>query len=113
MHVIGLDREAMPPSAGIERVRILLAENQFQKLVAYLDSAFERRGASRVQASSPGLYPFSKFYPATGSFHLFNTCNTWVARGLALAGLPIRVSGVQRAEDLMSQVRALAHPRSQ
>ena len=58
--------------------------------------------------SSPGHYPFSNFYPGTGTFHLLNTCNTWTARGLAAAGLQVRVSGVLQAEALMGQLLALA-----
>jgi len=43
-----------------------------------------------------------------GEFHLFNTCNTWTARGLKQAGFPIQVFGTLRAEDFMLQVRQLA-----
>jgi len=110
MHVIGLDRLPATMFPGVERIRLSLTENQFVRLVAYLDGGFDRRGAARVHPSGHGLYTFSLFYPATGSFHLFNTCNTWVARALVAAGLPIRVSGVQSAEDLMIQVRRLALP---
>lgn len=110
MHVIGLDRPHAALFPGVERVRLGLTEEQFQRLVAYLDGGFERRGTARVRASGRGLYDFSLFYPATGSFHLFNTCNTWVARALSVSGLPVRVSGVQMAEDLMIQVRRLALP---
>ncbi|MFN6942859.1 MAG: DUF2459 domain-containing protein, partial [Parvibaculum sp.] len=46
--------------------------------------------------------------PATGRFSLTNTCNTWTARGLERAGVNVNSRGVQRAEDLMKQLRPLA-----
>jgi uncharacterized protein (TIGR02117 family) len=108
VHVVGLHghpREMFPAS---EVVAVRLSSDAFRRLVHYLDGTFLRRGAARAAPSAKGLYPSSLFYPATGRFHLFNTCNTWTARGLAAAGLPVQPSGVQRAEELMVQVRALA-----
>jgi uncharacterized protein (TIGR02117 family) len=91
-----------------EVVELAATPRHFAALVAYLDATFDREGRERARASAPGLDRLSLFYPATGEFHLFNTCNTWTARGLGAAGWPIRVSGVVTAEDLMVQVRALA-----
>jgi uncharacterized protein (TIGR02117 family) len=110
VHLMGLPRHPSQMFPGNEWVALGLSEEGFRQLVAYLHNSFERAGAARVRQRARGLYAFSAFYPATGTFHLFNTCNTWTARGLASAGLPIRVSGVQQAEELMSQLRALAHP---
>lgn len=108
VHMIGLPahpREVYPNS---EVVELGLSPDGFQRLVRYLDATFARDGAERVPASAPGLYSFSLFYAAKGKFHLFNTCNTWTARGLAAAGLPVEVSGVVRAEDLMARLRKIA-----
>ena len=80
----------------------------FRRVAAYLHAAFDRGGATRVRPMAPGLVPSSAFYPGSGTFHLFNTCNTWTASGLASAGFAIRAGGVQMAEELMSQVLALA-----
>ncbi len=79
--------------------------------VDFIDASFERAGAARAAATGPGLYATSRFYPAKGRFHLFNTCNTWTARALAAAGFDVSASGTSRAETLMQQVRALVRPR--
>ena len=99
-----------PPRSypGYEAVTLRVSDDGFRRLAAYLHQAFARGGGARVRAIAPGLLPASAFYPATGTFHLFNTCNTWTARGLAAAGLAIRAAGVQQAEELMRPVRALA-----
>jgi len=104
VHVSPLDA---PPGAvfdDVEEIALLLNAGQFRRLIDYIHESFEREGEHRVWPSARGLYRFSMFYPATGRFHLFNTCNTWTARGLAAAGLDVRVAGTQRAEDLMRQL---------
>lgn len=103
---LGAHPRAVYPTAEV--VEIEVPADGFARLVAYLGAAFARGGADRVGASAPGLYPYSLFYPATGEFHLFNTCNTWTARGLSAAGLAVEVGGTVRAEDLMAQVREIA-----
>lgn len=111
VHMAGLAR-APYAYPGHEAVALRISDDGFRRLAAYLHQSFARGGAPRGTAITHGLVATSAFYPATGTFHLFNTCNTWTAMGLASAGLSIRASGVQQAEELMSQVRALAARRS-
>ena len=95
------------PYPGHEVVALAVSGDGFRRLSAYLHAAFARGGALRAGKIAPGLAPVSAFYPGTGTFHLFNTCNTWTADGLAAAGLPVRARGVQLAEELMLQVRRI------
>lgn len=88
-----------------EEVILMFEQDNFSTLIEYLHESFDRGGSTRAEVAAPGLLPRSKFYPATGEFSLANTCNTWTARGLAAAGVDIRVAGVQRAEDVMEQLR--------
>ncbi|MFP6746671.1 MAG: DUF2459 domain-containing protein [Alphaproteobacteria bacterium] len=107
MHVVGLwtAPERYFPEAEI--VTLSVGRADFRNLVEFIHGGFERSGAQRVAASAPGLYPSSGFYPATGRFHLFNTCNTWTARALRAAGFKIKATGTTQAEALMQQVRGL------
>ncbi|MDO8840126.1 MAG: DUF2459 domain-containing protein [Parvibaculum sp.] len=107
VHVAPLDAPPGEAFIDVEEIALLLSAGEFRRLIDYLHESFEREGERRVWPSARGLYRFSMFYPATGRFHLFNTCNTWTARGLAAAGLDIRTAGTQRAEDLMRQLRDL------
>lgn len=109
VHLSGLPAHPAEVFPGAEAIPVALSDDGLDRLVAYLHDGFKRGGAARVESNAPGIYTFSRFYPATGEFHLFNTCNTWIARALAAAGLPVQASGTQRAEDLMSQVRPLAY----
>jgi uncharacterized protein (TIGR02117 family) len=110
LHVVAL--QAPPrPFDGLEVVELAVTKAGLQGLIAALDAAVDRQGAPRAEAVATGLYPESRFYPATGRFHLFNTCNRWSAEKLAAAGLPVRSVGVVTAEELMRQLRPLAEAR--
>lgn len=105
LHMAGLPSHPRDVFPADELVELKTTSEGFEKLVAYLDSAFDRAGAARARAIEPGLYRFSLFYRAKGEFHLFNTCNTWTARGLKAGGWRVRVTGTVTAEDLMAQIR--------
>ncbi len=109
IHLAGLPRRPDRLFPEAEVVGLTLAPDAFRALVGYLHDGFDRDGADRAEPVAPGLYDFSRFYPATGAFSLSNTCNTWAARGLAAAGLPVDPDGVVQAGDLMRQIRPLAH----
>ena len=111
VHVVGLRADPARSFPKAEVVSLPIDDKYFGRLVDFIDASFERSGAARATATGPGLYPTSRFYPAKGSFHLFNTCNTWTARALAVAGFDVSASGTSRAEALMYQVRALVKPR--
>lgn len=94
------------PTATV--LAVPLPDGGLERLIAYLAASFDRAGAERATPSARGLYGFSQFYPATGKFHVFNTCNTWTASALAAAGLDVEADGVQTADDLVRRVRPIA-----
>lgn len=107
VHLAGFD--AVPRRHGPDDVTIALpvSAEGLARLVAALDAAFDRGEGARAEAIAPGLYATSLFYPAHGEFHLFNTCNTWVAQRLQAARPELDARGVQTAGDLTGRVRAL------
>ena len=111
VHVAGLWAEPARVYSKAEVVSLPIDDENFRRLIDFVDASFERSGAVRASATGPGLYATSRFYPAKGSFHLFNTCNTWTARALAAAGFDVSALGTFHAEALMQQVRALVRPR--
>lgn len=108
MHMIGLGVHPRQAFGQSELAPLTLDATGLAKLVRYIDAGFERKGAPRAHAAAPGLYGFSRFYPATGTFTgLANNCNAWTAKALAAAGLPIDPTGVFRANDVIYRARAL------
>lgn len=113
LHLAGLPAPPERLRPGDEVVALMLSEAGFRTLVGAV-SAYVERPAPEVAAEpiSEGLHPGSDFYPAAGRFHLLNTCNTWVARVLAAAGVAVEPAGVVTADDLMERLRE-ATPRAQ
>lgn len=105
LHVVGIrgpPARAFPES---EIVELTLSRDGFERLLRYIDDAYERSGSAVAGSLGPGLYGDSRFYPGRESFHLFRTCNVWTARALRAAGIPIQDS-IGR-DGLMSQVREI------
>ena len=57
---------------------------------------------------APGPDPQSAFYASRGTYSPGYTCNTWTATALKAAQLPIHASDVVFADQLTSQLRAIA-----
>jgi len=105
VHVVGLDRHPADAFPQAEVITLAMDAQGLERILTFVDASFARNGAGRVAASGPGLYRNSRFYPATGSFHLFNTCNTWTAKALVAAGFDVDAGAATRAEGLMKQLR--------
>jgi uncharacterized protein (TIGR02117 family) len=83
LHVVGFDEPPARrfPASSVREVRV--SREGLERLLAYVASSFEP-GAAPI---APSLYAAGAFYPSRETFHIFNTCNTWVARALREAGV--------------------------
>ncbi|MEQ8393767.1 DUF2459 domain-containing protein [Thalassobaculum sp.] len=106
LHLVAMPAHPARYLPGAEVLAIPLGAEPFTRLVTRISSSMRREERTRAEAIAPGLYPDSRFYPATGRFHLGRTCNTWVAETLAEAGVPIDPDGVVTADTLMKRLRA-------
>jgi uncharacterized protein (TIGR02117 family) len=104
LHASGLKGALAHHFAASEIVEISLSEEAFQRLIEFLSGTFSRPDAGAPAEARPGLDQSSRFYRAEGRFHLFRTCNTWVAEALREAGLPVSSSTVT-AGGLIDQVK--------
>ena len=105
MHMAGLARPPEATYRDIEVVPVALTEDGFRRLIGAIAGDFERPDGPRVAPVSRGLYRDSYFYNAHGSFHLFNTCNTWTARMFRAGGVDVSPSGVVTAEETIARLR--------
>ena len=103
LHVVGFSGAVAHYAPYREVLEFRLDQESFGRLVAHIDGSLARPGPGAVAPLGPGLYGDSRFYPAHGQFHLFNTCNTWAARALQAAGYPM--SSPIIADALLSQAR--------
>jgi uncharacterized protein (TIGR02117 family) len=101
LHVTGFDEPPGRRFPESEVVELRLSRAGFERLLAYIAASFEPDAAP----IAPSLYATGAFYPSREKFHLFKTCNVWVARALREAGIEVR-SSITR-EGLMGQLRPL------
>jgi uncharacterized protein (TIGR02117 family) len=108
LHVVGFDPPISAYFPGAEIVELRLAPRGFARLTLFISDEYQRDETDRPIRLAPGLYGASWFYAARGSYHLFNTCNTWVARALQAGGLPVTPARTVTAGGVMQQVREAA-----
>ena len=108
MHVAGLPDHPARIWPNVTILPFAVNAEALTRLLVFLRDSFDRAGAGRAAMKARGIYPFSLFYPATGRFHLFNTCNSWTAQALTATGLGASLGGVNTAEDLVSRIRPFA-----
>jgi uncharacterized protein (TIGR02117 family) len=107
MSLVGLTRSPELSHADSEVVPVALTEGGFRHVIRAIAGDFKRTRGDRAEPISRGLYPDGNFYKAHGTFHLFNTCNTWTARMLRAGGVNLSPSGVITANDLVARLRAV------
>lgn len=69
-----------------EMKSIRISPSQYKELVAFIQDSFQLKAdGNRIQISGAAYGPTDAFFEAKGSYHLLNTCNSWVGRALRAA----------------------------
>lgn len=108
LHVVGMH---VPPATYFpqsEIVPIRLSHDGLTRLSQFIHDTYRRDAEGKALRLGPGWYANSAFYQATGTYHLFNTCNTWVAKALRAAGCLMTPAAAATAENVMAQARQCA-----
>jgi uncharacterized protein (TIGR02117 family) len=114
LHIVGftLPPEEYFPTSDVFAVRLSLPG--LAALSTFIHTTYKRDAQGHTIALGQGWYGDSMFYLAEGRYHLFNTCNNWLARALQVAGAPINPASAMTADNVLSQVRRfgtdLRHP---
>jgi len=102
-----------PPSVYFPHSQILeikLSREGYSHLLQSITDSFKWDQSGNPVVVEEGSYGHSYFFKAVGLFFMTNTCNTWTARMLASAGVPVHSLLTIRAESVMNQTReALGH----
>jgi uncharacterized protein (TIGR02117 family) len=84
-------------------IELDVSEEQFNGICNYINNSFYlSEDGDTIILSQRGEEKII-FYKANGSYHLFNTCNTWLAKGLNEAGLEIE-ENVVLTEQLFNEL---------
>jgi uncharacterized protein (TIGR02117 family) len=105
LHVVGF---TLPPAQYFSHSDVFavrLSPAGFAALSTFIHTTYKRDANGRTMPLGPGWYGDSQFYLAEGRYHLFNTCNNWIARALQVAGAPTHPAAAMTAGTVLSQVR--------
>jgi len=108
LHITALPE---PPDAYFAKSRVIrmrIKRAGHERLLRAIADYFKLDENGNPITSGEGLYGQSLFFDATGTFHAFNTCNTWTAKMLEQAGVPIRSFMTLRANSVMRQLAPFA-----
>jgi uncharacterized protein (TIGR02117 family) len=106
LHVVEIP---VSPRVSFARSQVrLLCTSQMQQraLLDFIARSFARGPGGEISALGRGIYGNSEFFAATGTYHLFNTCNSWTAKGLKSLGIDMAASSTFTAERVMDQLAA-------
>ncbi|HKQ66522.1 MAG TPA: DUF2459 domain-containing protein [Methylomirabilota bacterium] len=105
LHVAGLGAPIERHFPASDVVELAVSRRGLDAMTRLFHDEYQRGDDGRPVRLAPGLYGAGWFYAARSRYHLFNTCNTWVARALRAAGLDITPAGIVTAGGLMQEVR--------
>jgi uncharacterized protein (TIGR02117 family) len=100
---VPIDPEKYYPN--IEVKKLMVTRTGFRKMLTYIYKTLKRNNNGNPVKTGKGLHVHDLFYHANGKFHVFNTCNTWTAKILKEAGLPVSSFLTITSGDIMNQIR--------
>jgi len=105
LHIAGFNGPVPVYFPYSEIIGIELSSAGLEHLSHTIAASFATDETGNTTSLGLGLYGNSRFYLSRETYHLFNTCNVWIARALRAAGLPISPTRAISVESLMSQAR--------
>lgn len=105
MHVAGLRHHPEHYFRHSDIESILLSKNQVVAMLGFINQSFVRDGQGDLDNLGRGLYAYSRFYSATGTYHIFNNCNTWTMEALAEAGVAVDSPLALTSPGVMRRIR--------
>ena len=104
LHMVAFSGPVERYFTSAEIVALEITPQGFAKLFAAVSASHELDAAGRPIPLGPGLYGRSRFYASNEAFHLFATCNVWVAGILREAGVPVSPTLSQTSGALFAQL---------
>jgi hypothetical protein len=90
--------------------KINVSKEKYIKILKYLDSSIQKETEENDIVLSTKHDRSILFMKSTVNYHLFNTCNTWIAKGLLYAGIIDKSRTVIQAKDLEKKLKNIGTP---
>ena len=109
IHIYAFQSPVNETFINSEILKLEVNAEGYSELLRFIHKSFVRTANGEAKNVGIGLHgeKVSRFYLSNGEFHLFNTCNTWIAEALQSAKLDISSQGIITADNLMEKVREL------
>ena len=91
-----------------EVIELRVPDVGFRRIVEFVQETYQLGPDGRGIVIPSDLRDQGRFYASPRTFHAFENCNTWVARALQRAGLPVQPEITLTAGALLRQVRPLS-----
>ncbi|KAB2841727.1 MAG: DUF2459 domain-containing protein [Melioribacteraceae bacterium] len=85
-------------------IKFNLTDEQLKKLCEFINFSFLKDEHKNFIATSQNDNNRIIFYKSGLKYHLFNTCNTWIAEAFENSGFDVSSSGVITAENLFEEL---------
>lgn len=85
-------------------IKFNFTDEQFIKLCEFINYSFLKDEHKNFIAASQNDNNRIIFYKSGLKYHLFNTCNTWIAEAFENSGFDVSSSGVITAENLFEEL---------
>jgi uncharacterized protein (TIGR02117 family) len=105
LHIAAFSGPVERTFGSAEILELRVSAHGLSRLVEVVRDSHELDSSGRPIALGPGLYGASRFYASREKFHLFKTCNVWIASVLQEAGIPVSPALALTANNLMAQLR--------
>jgi uncharacterized protein (TIGR02117 family) len=106
LHIVAFNGSAASYFPHSKIIMVRLSDAGFQRLIRYIAASYDRDSFGNTVPLGVGLYGASQFYRSQETYHLFRTCNVWIARALYTAGCPVSPFLAITADNLMLQVQS-------
>ncbi len=108
VRVEGFNADIPDVAAWSDRtVAVPVTENESQMLCQFINLSLRKDTAGNPVVVSERGGGSIVFYKSPRKYHLFNTCNTWIADAFAHAGLPVSAACVVTANNLFTRLERI------
>jgi uncharacterized protein (TIGR02117 family) len=105
LHIFGFRGAVAESFPYSEIIEIQLPTAGMQRLARHIEASHAKDDVGNPTPLGLKFSRNRRFYLSRETYHLFNTCNVWVARALRSAGVPIKPAQAITVGGLMSQAR--------
>lgn len=86
-------------------VMLSLSKDQYIKLISFIENSFMRDEGNELIITKQKHSGSVIFFKSVYKYHLFNTCNTWIAEALKASGLDVSSIFIISASQLYNEIK--------